>query len=332
MERSQLGLLLAKVEGAYGTDPVPAANANVIAVAGSQITWAPGFERIMRKVLDGSWENVSGFNAMPVVGMTFRVEMRGNRTDGATADISKGAIANLIEIDPLLRACDLAATYTAETGLGNRDGYVTYKTTTPADVGVSVTFYWYSGLKLHKLIGGKGNLKMVFEAGKMAYIDFEFKGKLAAVTDAAIPGPTWLNTKPPLFVSSGSTIAAYSPIFRKLEFDLGNQIQRRDDAQSTDGVKGFYIADRAPKVTIDPESVAEATNPVWADLISSVSRTITVKIGTDTGNKFQGTFIGEPDSVNYADAAGLRITNISYALTRALLSDTQDALALLKFY
>lgn len=329
-----MGLLLAKIESTYGTDPTPAANANVIAVTKQGITWTPNFERMSRMILDGTLEKVSGFNVMPSVSLSFRVEIRGNRTTGSTdTDITSGAIAQAIEIDPLLRACDLAATYTAESTNGARDGYVIYTPTVPAAEGDSVTFYYYTGLKLHKVTGAKGTVKGVMEAGKMGYLDFTFSGILNTPTDASIPAsPTWLNTKPALFSSSSSTIASYSPVFRKLEFDLGNQVIRRDDANASGGVKGFIITDRNPKLSIDPESVAEATHPIWGDLINSTSRTITAGIGSSSGNRFQGIFVGESESGAYGDVNGNRITNINYEINRATLDATANGSFQLKFF
>jgi hypothetical protein len=82
-------------------------------------------------------------------------------------------------------------------------------------------------------------------------------------------------------VNSGSTFDVYSPVFSKLDFDLAQKVVRRDDANSTDGVKGFIIADRDTKASFNPESVAEATHPFWADLKSGKVKTLTAKVGSE---------------------------------------------------
>ncbi|MBC8095036.1 MAG: hypothetical protein H7Y43_04415 [Akkermansiaceae bacterium] len=334
MERTVVGMLLAKIESAYGTDPTPTTAANLIAVARSSVNFNAQFDHLARMILDGTLGKVAGHNVLPRITLSFDVEMRGNRTTGATdTDITSGASAQAVEIDPLLRACDLAATYTAETTDGARDGYVTYKPTVPSDEGASVTFYFYSGSKLHKITGAKGNLKASMTAGQMGVFSFEFSGLYNAPTDASIPGsPVWLDTKPPTFIAAGSTVGSFTPVFQKLDFDLGNQVQRRDDANAASGVKGFIIANRDAKCSIDPESVAEATHPIWADLASATPRTITAVLGNQAGNRIQATLAGVSEAVSYGDRNGIRTQPINYSIERALISDAAGSELAMKFY
>jgi hypothetical protein len=325
--------MLAKIEAAYGTDPTPTPANNVIAVKRNTIKFDPKFTHLMRDLADGSFGSVQGLNVLPQVGFSFSVEVRGNRTDGIAADISSGSAAHAIEIDCLLQACDLAPIYTAETVLGARNGYVIYQPVVPADQGKSVTFYFYSGLKLHKVVGAKGTCKISFQAGQMGVIDFSFKGMYVAPTDVAISTitPTWLNTLPPVFTNTGSTIGAYSPVFSKMDFDLGLKVDVREDGNSVNGIAGFLITDRKPKVTIDPESVAEGTNPVWANLFSNASETVIGKIGTQGGNTVQLTVVAVSESVSYGDRSGIRTAQISLSVERANVSDTPGSEVQLKF-
>ncbi len=85
------------------------------------------------------------------------------------------------------------------------------------------------------------------------------------------------------------------------------------------------ITDRDSKVTIDPESVAESTNPIWGDLEAATARAITGKIGTQTGNKFQLTAEGVSESVGYGDRSGIRTQSISYHVERATLDAAESA-------
>src|SRR6185295_4367140 len=155
MERSAIGLLLVKAESTYGTDPTPTNAANLIPVEGAA-TWQVASTRIDRKVLDGTHDKIAGFNALPNVTLKFKYAIRGNRTDGSTADVSAGSSSNKIEIDGLLQASDLSPTYTAESGGGARDGNVIYKPVVPTSqsgVGASVTCYWQTELKKHAVVG-----------------------------------------------------------------------------------------------------------------------------------------------------------------------------------
>ena len=325
--------MLAKLEASYGTDAAPVATANAIATVRGQFTFGPEYDAIRREIMDGGIGFVAGENVLPRISFKLRVELRGNRSNGATPDISAGSSANAIEIDPLLQACDLNPTYTAETVGGARDGNVTYRPKVPADEGKSCTFYFYSEKKLHKVLGAKGTLKGVFEAGKFAYLDFEFMGLYAAPTDSSIPGAiTWGDTKPPLFVNSGSTFDAYSAVFSKLDFDLGAKVIRRDDANSTDGVKGFIIGERDTKASFNPESVAEATHPFWADLKNGKVKTLLAKLGSQSGNRFDLTMTCQHRSLTYEDNGGNRVHNCQLDVVRSALSTQLGNEFLLKAY
>jgi hypothetical protein len=334
MLRTKKGLLLAKIEGTYAVDPTPTALLNVIAVTSGEVNWSPNFERLSRQILDGSTSKVTGYNAQPTVSLNFVCEVRGNRTTGATdTDITSGDVAQAVEINPLLLACDLAATYTAEGSNGARDGYVTYKPTTPDNEGSSVTFYFYHAGRLHKVTGAKGSVKLTFEAGKIAKAEFTFQGLWNTPTDASVPSPiTWLDTKPPLFRASTATIASWSPVFRTLTVDLGNNIVRRDDGNATNGVRGFVITGRNPKLTIDVETVIEATHPIFGDLYASTSRTIAATLGATSGNKVLVTAVGESIAAAYGDSNEIRTNQIDYEICRAALSDTPNSELALKFF
>jgi hypothetical protein len=132
---------------------------------------------------------VAGENVLPRVSFKLRMELRGNRTNGATPDISAGSSANAMELDPLLQACDLNPTYTAESSGGARDGFALYKPKVPTDEGKSCTFYFYTEKKLHKVVGRKERLKDCARAGS-SYLDFEFMGLYVAPIDASIPHPS----------------------------------------------------------------------------------------------------------------------------------------------
>lgn len=334
MYRTKKGLLLAKIESVYGTDPTPSASANAIACVAGEVNWSPNFERLSRMIADGTTSKVTGYNVQPTVSLSFTVELRGNYTNGSTdTDITSGASAQAVEIDCLLAACDLAATYTAETTNGARDGYVTYKPTTPDNEGSSVTFYFYRNGKLHKVTGAKGTVKGTFEAGKIARLEFTFSGLWNTPTDAAIPGPiTWLATKPPLFRASTATVGSWSPVFRTLTFDLGNNVVRRDDGNATAGVRGFVITGRNPRLTIDAEAVVEATHPILGDLYASTSRSIAATLGSQGGNKVNLTCVGESIAAPYGDANEIVTHGIEYELCRAALSDTANSEFALKFF
>jgi hypothetical protein len=210
MERTQLGLLLAKIESSYGVDAAPSASVNNVAVVRSQVTLDISGELLERNILDGGFHRKYGPNVLPEVGLKFRCEARGNRTTGAVDDISKGNSAQAIPLDPLLRACNLAATYTPESGASARDGAVIYKPVVGVDAGDSATIYFYSEKKLYTLTGVKGDLSFMVEAGKFGYFDFDLKGLFTPPLDSSIPSPTWLSLTPPTWDKQSNVVSGSS--------------------------------------------------------------------------------------------------------------------------
>ena len=343
MERITGALLLIKAETPYGTDAVPVVTANLVPPADDSLTFDIDSTPIQRRPLIGSHSRLPGFNTLPNVTLKFRYELRGNRKNATTElDISNGTSTQAIEIDPLLKAADLSPTYTAAVtpgaegvSAGSRDGYVTYKPALSASsVGTSVTCYWYSGLKLHKLLGGKVDFEIVFEAGKMAYIDFTIRGKYALPTDVALPTAnlSWLKTKPALYEPSVLTIGTYSPVVSMLKIKYGAQIAMRKNAAATNGIEGFVISEINPSGEFNPESVAEATNPFWSDWINSVVNTLTTTHGGSVGNKFTGTFGVEYKGMKYANADKLRVHSTQFDIVMSDLSQTIGNEFQLKFF
>ena len=338
MERSAIGLLLVKAESTYGTDPTPTNAANLIPVEGAA-TFSAASTRIERKILDGTHDRVAGFNALPNVTLKFRYAVRGNRTDGSTADISAGASANKIEIDGLLQAADLSPNYTAESSGGARDGNVIYKPVVPTSqsgMGSSVTCYFQTELKKHAIIGGKVDFEVMMEAGKMAYIDFTIRGKYVAITDNSLStsSAAWLDIKPPLFTPSVLTLGSYTPIISTLKFGVGNDIQMRENAVATtgEGIEGFVIVDKSPKGEFNPESVAEATNPFWAAWRASTVATLTATFGSATGNKFSAILSTELTDVNYSDLNKRRVHSAKFDILKSALSSTAGGQLQLKWF
>jgi hypothetical protein len=324
MERIKIQLLAAKTESVYGTDPVPTPAANLIDTVGNSIALQVLSEKADRVITDAGYGRLAPAITKKHMQVRFRVELRGNRTNGTAADISAGAIAQALQINALLLACDLAATYTAEASSGSRDGQVLYRPTVPTGVGSSVTIYWWTELKLHKLTGAKGTFDLTFEAGKPAYMEFTFTGIYNAPTDVAIStlSPTHLHIKPPLLVSSTATFNSYAAIFNRVSLALNNTVSRRDSVLSPEGIVGFMITDRAPSGSIDPEAVTEAAHPFWANFAAESSLDVQLTLGTLAGNKFSMGVHCLPTDNNYGERNGGRIHQINFDVVQQSLTGT----------
>lgn len=322
---SALGLLLAKIEGTYGTDPTPTKAANNIAVVG-RVTIEPDVDVLPRPIMHGDFAQSTGQVAFPRATIRFQTELRGNRTNGSTADISAGSSSNAIEINSLFRACDFEPTYTAEATVGARNGSVEYRRTIPSGVGSSVTFYFYDGLKLHKVTGAKGTFTLALQAGQSGKVNWTFSG-FYAVSDASIPAdPTWLNTMPPQFLYNGSTAlvtwgGVSNNIVNSLTIDAANTVVRRDNAAAASGIAGWMITGHNPTASLDLEAVTEAAHAVYARLAAGTSQAMDVVYGTQTGNQIDIHLETQLNRQRYADRNGILTMPVDLLIRRTELDD-----------
>ncbi len=335
MEITEIGLLAIKAETTYGLDPTPTVGANLIPAARDSLSYAVESTPVRRKALDGTMGMQPGFNVLPNVTLKFRDELRGNRTDGSTADISAGLLANKVEIDPVLQAAHLDPTYTAETTGGARNGYVTYRPKTYTDQGPSVTAYWWSALKLHKLFGGKVDLSMTWEAGQMVLMDVTIRGKYGVPVDTTFPtsGLAFVATKPQIFEGGAVGLDVTAPPFRRAQFDLGNQIALRASGVESTGVVGFIITGRDSKGNANFESVTEAAHPIFGDWLISKRKPFGVTLPSGTGvsgNRLDLQVGAELKSINYQNQDGQRVHDAQFDIVQTAFGDATDLA--LKFY
>ncbi len=335
-EKKHLDLLLAKVESTEGTDPTPAAASDTIPVIRDSLKLEPVGEPIIRKLADNGQGTLAGANSMLHWKLTFQCELAGNRLTGAqNEDITEGTSGFAVRLDRLLRACAMTAIYSAETAT-NRDGYVTYKPAT--DDTVTLTFYVYTGLKLHKVTAAKGSVKFNLNVGKYGVLEFTFLGKYNAPTDVAlssITGMAYGTCAPQPFAGGAITLGSYTPILSAVSFDLANKVQPRPDATETYGIKGFAITGREITGSLDPEAVAEATQPWYADWVARTVRTFTVPVGLATagfsGNRQQFLTTIEPRQLSNADRNELRTHGLNFGVVKSSLSVTDGDEFQLKF-
>lgn len=327
VERILIGALLAKAESTYGTDPTPTGGSDAVPAVRGQATLTYESDPVERSILDAGFSRLIGDNSLPRAKIAFTVELLGNGT------IQNGSSTHAY-LRALLRSCDMAETATGETSGGAGDGYIVYTPVAGSDAGNSVTLYFHSELKKHILTGAKGTVKFRLEAGKYAFADFEFTGIYNVVADASFPSLTFaLTNKPPLWVSGSTfTWGSYTPIASKLDFDLGNVIGMRTDPTQATGIKGFVITDRKISGSFDPEAVAEATQPWFADWRTPTLRTLTAVLGSTAGNRFTFTSTCMIRNISYADRNQVRIHNVAFDVVKTNIGTANGAEFALKMH
>lgn len=222
-------LLLAKLEGTYGTDPVPVATADAMLVRDLQLRdWQGPTEQ--RGTIRPNLGNEIEYHTSPHVMLTFTVEMVGNGT----------AVDTPPPWGVLLKACSALETINALTS-------VVY---TPRDEGQeSVTCHFYWDGELWTILGARGNARFYLPAGRNPYITFSLMGLRSNATDVVLPTnedysafqlPVPVNATNSTFSLAGVT--GTDMIMSNLELDLGNQTVHTDVV----GKDAIEITDRRP--------------------------------------------------------------------------------------
>jgi hypothetical protein len=177
-----------------------------------------------------------GHNAPGTIGaMTgkcgFNVEMRGTGAGACEAGLAI-----------LLQVCCLKKT---------SEVYQIHSTHTD-DKTISIDV-WEDGKK-KGLAGASGTFTVEAEAGGRIVFKFELSGVWQTPTDEAMPAFA-PSTALPLMLKGGTfTIATNAIKIGKFSFDMGVEVQPREDATAASGVAYFYTPDAKPMLSIDPEA------------------------------------------------------------------------------
>jgi len=240
--KAQKLLVLAKLEGTYATDPSPVATADAILTKNAAFQdWLGETEErgTDRPELGNEIEYHTSVHSQ----ITFQVEFCGH---GSAAD---GVPAWSV----LLKCCGVLETVNAAVS-------VVYS---PRDSGYeSATLYFHLDGKLYKMIGCRGNVRLVLNPGRNPAFEFTIMGLRANPTDVPIPTnedftafqiPVAVNNANSSFTMAG--LAAPDMIMAGLELDFGNQVIHRDVV----GQDAIKVTDRRPTGTVTIEDPLVAT-------------------------------------------------------------------------
>lgn len=269
-------VLLAKVETTKGTDAVPTGAANAILPVG-EISLTPiEADRVPRNILRGFFGAPDQLLGSTWQSIRFSVELAGSGTAGTAP--AWGA---------LLQACAFAETVTA----GQRVDY------TPVSTGLkSVSIYAYADGVEYKIIGAVGTLNGAATVGGVPVLNFEFWSPFQVPAAATNPTPTLTAWKVPKIVSdvntadvvlggayaTGAITGGTSYVSGGIEFDMGNQVTRRELI----GAKESVLTDRAITGTVKTMDLTAAQEvALLADIATDTTRSIGMVHGTTAGNK-----------------------------------------------
>lgn len=241
--RERIYGVLIKPETTSGVDSVPTAGANAIRVVGIPILQYDFMEQGDRD--DAQTGQLSGAGRAAPAGAWGRIDV--------TVELMGAGSAYSASVkpqeDPLWRIGGLGVT-TDFTG-----GAEFYRYATIDGAMETGTMYCYSANKLFKLVGCVAAPKGGAEVYKRGMATFTVTGKIASITEAALPALTLTSQIPPLFHSSTASLGAWNQgsteplMLLAASFDFGTVVADLSSAGATDGLAGWLITDR--KVTED---------------------------------------------------------------------------------
>lgn len=236
-------ILLAKIEAAYGTDPVPTGLANAILATDIRLTPMEGTDESRNLELPylGAQRTIpTGLHAK----LAFKVELKPSGTAGTAP--AWGV---------LMRGCACAEVISAGAS-------VTYNPV--SDGHESVCFYLWIASTLYKLVGSRGNCMLRITAQGIPYLEFEFTGLFVQPAETVRVTPTLasqLALKPEVGSSVNTptfTVNTVPLVLRSFMLNLGNAVQTRFLIRS----ESVIIPDKAETIEMTVEAVPLTTlNP-----------------------------------------------------------------------
>lgn len=170
-------------------------------------------------------------------------------------------------------------------------------TYTPNDDPLSQTIYIVqkigAGAIAIKLVGCLGDVEFSMRAGAIVDARFTFQGLIAGVADIAhVAGAIVATPQYPVAKNAQFQIGTenYAPRIANIGIRLGNQLQPVPSLNSTGGLAGYFVADRNPRVTIDPEADLVANYPWYTKWTAATLADCTFQAGGTQYNRLKFSF------------------------------------------
>lgn len=257
--RPRILAIAAKIEATSGTDSVPTLALNALNLVGIPTLNLGYLETGVRD------DVVTG-----VLGTVDRAAPAGrNVTFDMTLEV-KGfggvySAANRPEADVPLRASGRSVAVDV-TGGAEKFTYLTLD-----DAMETATFYCWSANKLYKLLGCVCKMKFAAVVNQRAFFTFSVQGKLTTdPATTAFSAPTLNLTVPPIFNGAAANIGLWTTavaeplVIHDLNFDDAASVVDRPSAGAADGLIGWFINDRKPRLQMNVEQVTLATFDPYA--------------------------------------------------------------------
>lgn len=157
------------------------------------------------------------------------------------------------EMDLPLRGCGLVSVFSG--GVGAE--IVTYQPTNTLE---SMTIYVVQEIEGQanapalQMTGCFGTVEFVMAAGGVVEVRFTFLGHFAGRTDIPyVAGTPQITPQYPTVKSAGFLYDTYAPRIGNIGFAMGNTVSPLPSVNAVGGIAGFWVSDRNPRLSIDPE-------------------------------------------------------------------------------
>lgn len=255
-------IVLAKLEGTYGTDPTP--NGSDDGILTVDVNFTPMEGNDVDRNLEQPYLGAQGTIPTELhAKLNYRVELVGSGTAG-----------NAPKWGHLLRACAMAETITAGTS-------VVYNPIT--DNHESITQYFWNDGTLYILKGCRGTAKFMIDAQGIPYIEFEFTGLWVPPSETPRDLPTLTGFQKPEAATNANTpsfsINAVPLVLRSFMLGLGNDVQNR----FLIGSEGILITDRSEVIEMTVEAVPLTTLNPFALAQEQATVPVTITHGKTPG-------------------------------------------------
>lgn len=185
------------------------------------------------------------------------------------------------EVHKPLEACAMIGTLDAT---GGSEKY-TYSPGTPSSYTIWIV---QENGKVLKLVGCLGTFDLSGRAGGVGPWRFTFQGKIGSIVDLTFVAGSISSTPAyPVLKSAAWQIGSgnYAPRIASLTATLGNTISPVPSINDSTGLVGYFISDRNPRMTIDPEADTVANFDWDASLSAGTLHDVTFQIGTVQYNR-----------------------------------------------
>jgi len=251
------------------------------------------------KLLQSCGFGVNALKSMDIGAITGGPFQHGEIITGGTSAATGRVVVNTADGAAAIMFVSISGTFqSGETITGGTSTATATTSSVPATIGnefkliseniPSLTQGSYEDGVRKLLKGCRGKVKFGFKSGEPVFMDFEFQGVEAGVTDTAfLSNVTYETTKPPAFLSALFSVDAYSAKIGEMDIDVGNTLAVRDDVNDARGILSFAITGREVTGSFNPEIVSCSTHDFHSKWFSGAEMVVDFIVGSVAGNKFR---------------------------------------------